>query len=224
MHKIFLLILGVSLIICSSYVKADDFKSSQIISKKTYKENSSDSGVVLLDVNWGRKWSCGDFENAQLVSINFVKFNTESLSYGNVPELSVNTPSRVFVNNEFSNFAFQLPEGEYALHSFRIKVARSVKEVGYVGYGSNDLIKEQKALGGTFTVQKGEVVFIGNFFLDCAYGPTLWRYHSDGIDSFKEQVNEYKKSFPFINFESVVFRLFKTSEFGVDYELPKLSK
>ena len=65
------------------------------------------------------------------------------------------------------------------------------------------------------------LVCIGNFYLDCAYGPTLWRYYSDGKEAFEAQIQEYKNSFPFLDLSNVKFRLFQTKEFGIDYELPR---
>lgn len=220
MHFLINLILILSLILSAISVNADEYKPTKVVTKKYYLKNYLHEGVVLLDINWGRIWSCGGYENAQLVNINFSKYNNENYSFSKKPELSINTPSKAFSRKNFKNYAFMLPEGEYALHSFSIKVAQSIKNVGYLSLTPDQLLKDQKPLGGFFTIKKNESVFIGNFFLDCAYEPTLWRYHSDGIKAFEDQVSEYKNSFPFLNLDSVSFRLFKTTEFGHDYELP----
>jgi hypothetical protein len=209
-----------SILLSTIHVDAQEFKSTKVVTKKNYLAHSSSHGIILLDINWGRIWSCGEYENAQLVSLNFSKYVPENNSFSKKPELSINTPSKAFAKKYFKNYAFMLPEGEYALHSFKIKVAKSIKNVGYLSLSSDELLKDQKPLGGSFSIKSGEQVFIGNFSLDCTYGPTLWRYHSNGLVAFKDQVNEYKRSFPFLNLDAVTFRLFKTSEFGYDYELP----
>ena len=62
-------------------------------------------------------------------------------------------------------------------------------------------------------------MFIGNFYLDCAYGPTLWRYYPEKQADFDTQLKEYKRSFPFLDLSEVKYRLFKTRKFGQDHEL-----
>lgn len=119
----------------------------------------------------------------------------------------------------FINYAYSLEPGEYAVSAFSIKVADSMSKVGFLTAQRDKLYAGGKPIGGTFTVKPGETVFIGNFYLDCAYGPTLWRYYSDGKEAFDAQVKEYAKRFPFLELNDVQFRLFKTKVFGNDYEL-----
>jgi hypothetical protein len=133
----------------------------------------------------------------------------------------VEGPSRLTRSLRFLNYAFILPPGEYALSGVSIKVARSISEVGYLKAKRSDLIKDGKPDGGSFTVAAGEIVFIGNFFLDCQTGPMLWRYYPERQEDFQKQVAEYRAKFPFLEAERFRYRLFKTKYFGTDHELPK---
>jgi len=135
------------------------------------------------------------------------------------PALVLHSPSRMAVDPVFLNYAYSLGPGEYAISAFSIKVADLMSKVGFLTAQREKLYSGGKPVGGLFTVKPGEAVFIGNFYLDCTYGPTLWRYHSDGKEAFDAQVKEYAKRFPFIELNNVQFRLLKTKEFGNDYEL-----
>ena len=74
-------------------------------------------------------------------------------------------------------------------------------------------------MSGTFRVGAGEIVYIGNFFLDCYKAPQLWRYYTEGMDNFKTHVAQYKHKYPFIAGEHVVYRLFETDTLGRPYTL-----
>ncbi|MDE2196174.1 MAG: hypothetical protein KGJ56_03175, partial [Gammaproteobacteria bacterium] len=65
------------------------------LSAGTYK---SDLGVLIIQINWGRAWKCGQFENAQLEALTFTKSPVD------VPEpvsLDLETPSKLSVDNKF---------------------------------------------------------------------------------------------------------------------------
>ena len=199
-------------------IKFDDTK---IITKDIYTQNKTTNGVVLMDINWGRLWGCGDHENAQLIGLAFDKLPMLNISNDAEPSFVVKSPARLMVDPVFINYAFLLEPGEYAISAFSIKVADSMSKVGFLTAQRDHLYKGGKPIGGSFTVNPGETVFIGNFYLDCAYGPMLWRYYPDGREAFKQQVDEYRTKFPFLNLSDVKFRLFETKEFGYDYELPR---
>lgn len=204
---------------CAGVTQPVKFKETDVLTKEVYEQTGKTNGVVLLDINWGRWWGCGDHENAQLISLAFDRLPARSLTNKAEPSLVVHSPSRFMVDPVFSKYAFSLEPGEYALSAFSIKVADSATKVGFLTAQRSQLYKNGKPIGGTFTVESGEAVFIGNFYLDCTYGPTLWRYHPDGRAGFDKQITEYKSSFPFLDLNNVKFRLFKTGEFGQDYEL-----
>jgi hypothetical protein len=195
------------------------FEATDIISQSTYLQNRDTNGDVLFDVNWGRYWGCGAHENAQLISIAFDKLPMESLANEAVPALVLHTPSHLFVDPVFLNYGFSLEPGEYAISAFSIKVADSVSQIYFPTAHRENLYNDGNPIGGTFTVNASETVFIGNFYLDCTYEPILWRYYSEDRDAFEAHVAQFKSSFPFLKDNDVKFRLFKTNEFGHDFEL-----
>lgn len=204
---------------CASVTQPIKYQSTGVVTKDVYAQSKASNGVVLMDINWGRWWGCGGHENAQLISLAFDRLSGKSFEEDAVPSLVIHSPSRLMVDPVFLNYAYLLEPGEYALSAFSIKVADSPTKVGFLTAQRNHLYKDGKAIGGTFVVKPGETVFIGNFYLDCAYGPTLWRYYPEGRANFESQLAEYKNSFPFLDLGDVQYRLFKTSEFGYDYEL-----
>ncbi|HEC59993.1 hypothetical protein LCGC14_0751770 [marine sediment metagenome] len=209
----------ISLTGCIGGTQPINFKASDAITKANYNQNKKNNGVILLDVNWGRVWSCGGYENAQLISLAFDKLPIIDASNEAVPNIVLQSPSRINPAEKFMNYAYSIPAGEYALSAFSIKAARSVAEVGFFTAERNTLFTAGKPVGGTFSVAEGETVFLGNFYLDCTYEPTLWRYYSKSKQAFQEQIIEYQHSFPYLDLSDVKFRLFKTKNFGNDYEL-----
>ena len=193
-----------------------------VLNAKKYKEYGEDMGVVLLDVNWGRYWGCGQYENAQLINLKFELFPDNNKTPDKFSVIDLKTPSRLMVDPVFLNYGFLVNPGHYALTGASVKVANSNPiRVGYFKGNKNNFIKDDKAEGGTFTVGKGEVVYIGNFYLDCTENPPIpWRYYSQGHENFKKQVAEYKRKYKFLKDKDVIYRLFKTEHFGLDYELP----
>ena len=213
------IILSFTLFACAGVTHPLKFQGTEAITKDVYDRTSETNGVVLLDINWGRWWGCGGRESAQLVSLAFDKLPARSLENEAEPSLAIHSPSGIMVDPVFLNQAFSLEPGEYALSGFSIKVADSATKVGFLIAQRSQLYKGEKPVGGSFTVKPGETVFIGNFYLDCAYGPILWRYYTEGQVAFDKQIAEYKSSFPLLDLSDVEYRLFKTSEFGQDYEL-----
>ncbi len=202
---------------CVSTQKA--FQATNQVSEVNYQNENKAKGTVLMAINWGRQWNCGGYENAELRNIGFDLMPSQNINSDQPPSLVVNGPSRLTVKPEFTNYAFLVEPGEYALSYVNIKAARSVSNVGYFTIKRSDLIKNGESRGGTFRVDPGEVVYIGNFWLDCAYGPMLWRYYTEGLEKFKKHLQEYSNQFPFVDLSNVQYRLLETKEFGVDYQL-----
>lgn len=217
--KYLLIVIGFVVSGCVGVTQPIKFQQTTMVTKDTYSQKKQDDGVVLMDVNWGRKWGCGRHENAQLISLTFDRLPMQSIDNSVEPSLVLQSPSRIMVNPVFTNYAFSLSPGEYAISAFSIKIADSVSNVGFLTARRDHLYKEGKPIGGTFIVKPNETVFIGNFYLDCTYEPILWRYYPDGKKAFAQQIEEYKKNFPFLDLSDVKFRLFKTKEFGRNYEL-----
>lgn len=140
------------------------------------------------------------------------------------PDISIGTTNILRVSPKFESYALLVSPGEYILSGFKIKTAESKLNVGYWTAKRSHLIKDGKALGGKFTVGAGEVVYIGNFALDCYADPTLWRYYADGVDGFNHQLLDYKTKYPYLDLTNVKFRLFETETIGRKYELKNYSK
>jgi hypothetical protein len=190
------------------------------ITRETYTARGSTQGVVLLAVKWGRRWNCGGFENAELRSLEFHRLPVATSRVEPVANLTLEGPGRLVAPAAFVNYAVLLDPGEYALSGFRIKVAKAMTDVGYLTARPHELLKGGTPQAGTFIVGPGETVYIGNFFLDCQQGPTLWRYYTEGRRNFQLHLAEFKQQYPYLDVERTIYRLFKTDLLGRDYDLP----
>ncbi|HZW87125.1 MAG TPA: hypothetical protein VFF41_06675 [Gallionella sp.] len=183
------------------------------LSESTYK---ADLGVIIIQVDWGRAWKCGQFENAQLQALTFTKFPIDT------PEptfLNLVTPSKLFVDKKFLPYAFVISPGEYVLTAFDIKVARSVSDVAHITGSSDNLIKDGEPVGGTFTVNPGEIVYVGHFGLDCGAEPFLWRYYISSREEFEKYIRGFRQKYVFIKQVPVQYRLFSTQLLGNPFVL-----
>lgn len=133
--------------------------------------------------------------------------------------MELGTPSRLFVDNKFLPYAYIVQPGEYFLTAFDVKVARSMTDVLHIKGTKDNLIKEGKSIGGSFTVKPGEIVYIGHFGLDCGAEPFLWRYFIDGREEFEKYVAGFREKYPFVKEIAVQYRLFSTKMFGGAYFL-----
>ena len=117
----------------------------------------------------------------------------------------------------FVKYACALEVDEYALSYFNIKVAKSVSDISYFAAERSQLIKNSKPVGGTFNVGKGGTSYTGNFWMACSNPSLLWRYYTPAGNSFKNQLQEYKKQSPFLDTNNVEVSLFESDAFGVPY-------
>lgn len=183
------------------------------LSADTYK---ADLGVLIIQLNWGRVWKCGQFENAQLQALTFTKSPIDT------PEpvsLDLETPSKLLADKKFLPYAFVIQPGEYALTDFDVKVARSVTDVAHIKGSKDNLIKDGKPVGGTFTVNPGEIVYVGRFGLDCGAEPFLWRTYIGNREEFEKYIGGFRERFPFVKQVPVQYRLFSTQQLGYPFAL-----
>lgn len=183
------------------------------LDKSTY---NPDLGVMIVQVNWGRMWKCGQYENAQLQALSFTQSPADS---SNPITLDLKAPSRLFVDNKFLPYAFVVQPGEYVLTAFDVKVARSTRDVFHISPTKSSLIKDGKPVGGTFNINPGEVVYIGHFGLDCGAEPFLWRYYIESRDDFENYVNGFREEYSFVKHVPVQYRLFSTKLLGNPFGL-----
>jgi len=184
------------------------------LEKRDYSRLSDEMGVVLLDVNWGRQWNCAGNENAQLVSLRFENVSRKPGEHSKYTEISLKTPARLFVNSVFLNYGFLIEPGTYAFTEWSVKVAKSVNDIVFMRASREDLVEGDVYHGGSFTLEAGEAIYIGNFFLDCYHSPIPWRYYSEGKDSFDRHIGEYKDKFKFLQGTEIEFRILETENFG----------
>jgi hypothetical protein len=183
------------------------------LTEKTYKPTL---GVLIVQFNWGRKWKCGQFENAQLQEIEFTR---SPISDASKVLLEFKTPSKLFVDDKIVPQALVIQPGEYVLTAFDVKAARSVSDVIHMRGSRENLVKNERPVGGTFRVGEGEIVYIGHFGLDCGAEPFLWRTYVENRLTFERFVEGFRKTFPFTRSTPVQFRLFTSESFGHPFEL-----
>lgn len=176
--------------------------SFQKLNEKNYGEVlNNEKSVVIYGVNWGRKWGCAAAENAQLQSITFSNINNK------LEEINFTIPSKLLSEDISKPFAIVVNPGEYELSDFDIRIARTMDKVEHIKWNNEGLN------GGSFRVNPGEVVYIGDFGLDCTKEPILWRYYIEKND-FERFITQFKKEYKFISNKDVIYRLFQTNKFG----------
>jgi hypothetical protein len=204
---------------CASIELRDADDASIEATAKSVAAAHGAKGIVLLDVNWGRRWNCGGFENAELRIIGFDRLPETKTEDDRADVMLIQPPLHSMASRPvFDSYALLLEPGEYTLAGFLIHVAYPSSD-DYWAAKRSDMLKDGKMDGGTFKVAAGEIVYIGNFFLDCFKAPQLWRYYTEGGENFKAHLAQYKQKYPFIDTGRVTYRLFETSRFGRPYEL-----
>jgi hypothetical protein len=181
------------------------------LNEPAYAAVGGNAGVIVFEVNWGRHWGCAGLDNAQLQALTFSQ-------WPDGPALGLETPSRLFVDDTFTTYALIVDPGEYFLVDFDVKVAESVRKVGHL-IGKSVLFDDDSPVGGSFTADAGEFVYIGHFSLDCSQEPIPWRYYIVGEDEFERYSEAFRKNYPFVGDVSIEFRLFDTTMFGTAYSL-----
>lgn len=189
------------------------------VTATSYGRERDEKGVVIMAINWSRRWGCGGFENAELRSISFDLLPPRKFEDGISPDIQINGPPRLVTTPLFKDYVLLVRPGEYALSGFEIKVARSISEGGYHTARRSDLLEDGEPSGGTFKIEAGETVYIGHFFVGCASPPLLWRYYTEGQEGFKKYLDGIKMQYPFLDLHKTQFRLFQTKVFGVEYQL-----
>ena len=58
------------LVACDTSIR-DHSGESRVVTAESLAQSRNTKGIVLLDVNWGRRWGCGGFENAALRGLPF---------------------------------------------------------------------------------------------------------------------------------------------------------
>ncbi len=173
-------------------------------------------GIIITQVNWGRTWRCGDFENAQLQRLGFAKTGEAE------PSIDLSPASVLTAKDEFVPYVLLVEPGVYELVEFDVKVAKSAGDVGHFRKSKDGHGGDPKTLPtGSFSVEPGEIVYIGHFGLDCGAEPFLWRNYIDGRKEFELYVADFRSEYPALAKHPVQFRLFSSPNqaLGNDYHL-----
>ena len=118
----------------------------------------------------------------------------------------------------FRNYGFILEPGTYGFTEWRIRAAESLQRVGNITATRNDLVDGTEFLGGTFNVNPGEVIYIGNFWIDCYDSPIPWRFFSEHGPDFETHLEEYLSEFKFLKSSEIQYRLLDTELYGMPPE------
>lgn len=189
------------------------FANFDKFSKKSYEEYEIEKAVIIYGVNWGRQWGCAGVDNAQLQSLIFAPVDSVSDGLDGKNWVLTN-PSKLLAKNNSHSYAIILSPGEYELIGFDIKISNSSKEIGHIK-GSKYLFENGLFVGGTFYVNAGEIIYIGDFGLDCAGDqPIPWRYYIEKED-FQSFTDGFRKKYKFIGNKQINYRLFQTDKFGL---------
>jgi hypothetical protein len=188
------------------------------LSEKTFLQALGHQGFIILEVNWGRHWNCGEYENVQLQRLTFSRFE-DGIVLVDLPSLDLETPSKLFVKDEFTPYALVVEPGMWALTGFDVKTARPGLEVGHAIGNVDSLIAQGNPVGGAFTIAAGEIIYLGHFSRDCDQGPIPWRYYLTDREDFVRYVALFRDRYPFAAGIAVEYRLFETESLGRWYAL-----
>ena len=180
-------------------------------SVETYLKQKDAKGLVLLSVNWDRRMNCSGFESARLLGLSFDQL--PSVRRDDAPgDIVVDGPKAGTVD-----YAFVAAPGAYALSGFDIKVVRSAHDSGGFRAPRSRLIRNGESADGGFDVRAGEVVYIGDFSVECRKQPLPWRSYPDGPAEFQEYLGRIKARFPALDLDKAQFRPMVTKRFGSAY-------
>jgi hypothetical protein len=173
-------------------------------------------GIVVLGVNWGRKYGCPGVANAQLLRLTFKQLPITSSS----AILDLKTPGKLLVNNKYLGVAYILDPGKYAITEISVLMAKTLNKVDELSVGG--LMDHDNPVGGTFQVEPNEAVYIGHFAMDCVQqaGAVPWRFYLTDRAAFDKYVADFKKEYPFASALPVRYRLFDSTQFGFPFSLP----
>jgi len=199
-------------------------RGSDILTKESFEKESRSNAIILMDVNWYLAPNCGGYEWARLQGFGFDLLPLKHANDKDAPDLVINRPSRFFQHRSrnFENYAFLIKPGKYVLSKTRIFVFVGTRVMYRREARRSDLIPDGEPLGGGFSVRAGEIVYLGNFWLDCHVVPKLWRYYT-GHKDFEWKLEQYKTKYPYVDFKDTKYRLFETSVFGNEF-IPKLNE
>ncbi len=176
----------------------------------TYLRDKDTHALILMSVDWGRRWNFCGAENVQLRTFAFDRVPVQKRGDDEPADLLLKAPPSLTAGpGTVAHYALLVEPGEYAFSYSELKVARSVKKVETYAAGRKTLIRDGNSLWGSFKVGPGEVVYVGHFSTECVDGqPMIWRYYIEGREDFQEYLAKYAKpKYPFLDTATVQYRL-----------------
>ncbi len=203
--------------------RAADISGEKVeVTSDTYRLAKQTHGVVVMAVDWGRRWKFCGSDNVQLRTFAFDRVPVEKHGDKKAADLVLEAPPSLTAGpGAVAHYAVLVVPGEYALSYTELKVAHSVSKVDTYAVGRKMLIVDGNSRAGSFTVGAGELVYVGHFATECVDGePRIWRYFIVGREGFQEYLaQDVKSKYPFLDTDTIQYRLLKTSSIGSDYEL-----
>ena len=176
----------------------------------TYGRDKDTHAVVVMSVDWGRRWKFCGADNVQLRTFAFDRVPVLKHGDDEAADLLLKAPPSLTAGpGAVAQYALIVEPGEYALSYSELKVARSVNKVDTYAAGRNTLIRDAKSLWGSFKAGAGELVYVGHISTDCVDGrPMIWRYYIEGREDFQQYLaTDVKPKYPFLDTETVQYKL-----------------
>ena len=137
----------------------------------SYSRDKDTYAVVLMSVDWGRRWKFCGAENVQLRTFAFDRVPVAKHGDSEPADLLLKAPPSLTAGpGAVEHYALLVEPGEYAFSYSELKIARSVNKVDTYSVGRKALIQGGKSLAGSFKVGPGELVYVGHFATDCVDG------------------------------------------------------
>ena len=216
---IFRLRYGLLMLLATCLQSAIAAPISTALTKEGYVASGENKGVVLIAVNWARRWQCGGFENAQLQSMAFDLATKPGKGKSDQPDIALEPSSTLLAGPSFVHYAFIVEPGEYQLSAFKLKVAKSIANIAYMKGDRSTLLVGGKSKAGSFTAVAGEIVYVGHFAVDCGGVPMPWRFYPEDRLGFDHYLKNFAAEFPGLPVEKAKFRLFQTETMGKPFSL-----
>jgi hypothetical protein len=182
------------------------------VTEDSYAQQGKDKALVLFEASWERIWGCAWTDNSTLYFFGFDKFPIQEAGDDAPFDITIGKSPSISNDPRFHNYAMLVEPGEYGLVTYSIMISKQ-NSVSRWGMSRSHFKKLNQVHGGTFKAEAGETVYIGNFFLDCYKEPMIWRYYIRK-PNFNAHIEEFKKKYPFLKLDNVIFRLFDTKFFG----------
>ena len=187
------------------------------LSKRNYQKYSDQRAVLLINVYWTRAWGCHDNNYAQLTNLTFRKIDSDSHWVKDGARIELKGGG--LLSSVAKDYQLMVPPGIYALAGYRMRLSREFLDTVVQNATEEHLTKGGVAIGGQFEVGAGEVVYVGDFYLDCTQEPILWRYYLTPTDGFRDYMDEMAKRHPYLDRDKVIFRLFQSDYFSQPIEI-----